>query len=120
MPGLTLTTITLPLPPISSSSVSPAVVPPPTLSDAICETAIDGSSSVVSTSTIFEFAAAALIGANSALVSVGAIRIASGLLAATASTIGVCWAASNWSGPWNSSVTPSSFAFSCAPQFIVM
>ena len=83
------------MPPISSSSVSPAVVPPPTLSDAICETAIDGSSSVVSTSTIFEFAAAALIGANSALVSVGAIRIASGLLAATASTIGVCWAASN-------------------------
>ena len=95
-------------------------MPPSTLSEEIWETAIDGSSSVVSTSTIFEFCAACVIGANSALVSVGATRIASGLLAATASTIGVCSAASNLSGPWKSSETPSSLAFSCAPQFIVM
>ena len=64
--------------------------------------------------------AACLIGAYIALESVGAIRIASGFLAITPLTIGVCSVASNWSGPWKSRSTPSFFASSCAPQFIVM
>ncbi len=54
---------------------------------------MSGWSSVVSTSTTFEPpSASCLIGANIAFVSVGAIRTASGFLAATALTIGVCWA----------------------------
>ena len=121
MPGLTLTTKTLPEPPISSASAVAASRPPASLSDAICDSAMSGCSSVVSTSTIFEPASAScLIGAYIAFVSVGAIRTASGFFAATALTIGVCSEASNLSGPWKSRLTPSSFAFSCAPQFIVM
>ena len=105
MPGLTLTTKTLPVPPISLASVLAAASPPPSLSEAICETAMSGWSSVVSTSTTFEPpSASCLIGAYIAFVSVGAISIASGFLAATALTIGVCRAASNLSGPWKSSV----------------
>jgi hypothetical protein len=53
-------------------------------------------------------------------VSVGAIRTASGFLAATALTIGVCWSAANSFGPWKFSVTPSFLASAWAPQFIVM
>ena len=52
---------------------------------------MSGWSSVVSTSTTFEpSSASCLIGAYIALVSVGAISTASGFLAATALTIGVC------------------------------
>jgi hypothetical protein len=54
------------------------------------------------------------------LLSVGAMSTASGFLAATALTIGVCSDGSNWSGPWKFSETPSCFAFAWAPQFIVM
>ncbi len=80
-----------------------------------------GVSSVVSTSTIFEpFCLSCLIGANIALVSVGAISTASGFLAATALTTGVCSDGSNWSGPWKFSDTPSFLALAWAPQFIVM
>ena len=91
MPGLTLTTATLPPPdPISSTSALAACVPPATLSDEICETAMSAWSSVVSTRTILAPPVdSCWIGANSALESVGAIRTASGLLAATALTIGV-------------------------------
>ena len=96
MPGLTLLTNTLPLPPISSASALAAALPPPRLSDAIWETARSACSSVVSTSTILMPASAAcLIGAYIAFASVGAIRIASGFLAVTALTIGVCSEASN-------------------------
>ncbi len=91
------------------------------MSEAIWEAARLEFSSVVSTSTIFDPASAAcLIGAYIALVSVGATRIASGFFAATAFTIGVCCAASNSLGPWKSRFTPSFFASSWAPQFIVM
>ena len=121
MPGLTLDTKTLPEPPISFASAWAAARPPPSLSDAICETAMSAFSSVVSTRTIFAPpSATCLIGAYIALVSVGAISIASGFLAATAFTIGVCSEASNWSGPWKSTVAPSFLASAWAPQFIVM
>jgi hypothetical protein len=54
----------LPLPPISLASVSAAVFPPSSLSEAICDTAMSGWSSVVSTRTIFVPASAiCLIGA---------------------------------------------------------
>ena len=98
-----------------------AVSPPLRLSEAICETPMLGSSSVVSTKTTFEpLSASCLIGAYSALVSVGAISTASGFFAATALTIGVCRDASNWSGPWKSRVAPAALAAAMAPQFIVM
>ena len=61
-----------------------------------------------------------MIGAYIAFESVGAISSASGFLAATALTIGVCSVGSNWSGPWKSRVAPSFLASACAPQFIVM
>jgi len=51
-----------------------------------------------------------LIGTNIAFVSVGAISTASGFLAATALTIGVCSDGSNWSGPWKFRLTPSFLA----------
>ena len=121
MPGLTLTTKTLPEPPMSSPSVLAACLPPPSLSDAICETAKSAWSSVVSTSaTLAPLSDSCLIGAYIAFVSVGATSTASGFLAATALTTGVCSPASNLSGPWKSRVAPSSLALAWAPQFIVM
>ena len=121
MPGFTLLTKTLPSPPIRSASALAASRPPASLSDAICDTARSGCSSVVSTSTIvMPASAAALIGTYIAFVSVGAIRIASGFFCVTALTIGVCSEASNWSGPWKSRSTPCFRASSWAPQFIVM
>ena len=82
---------------------------------------MSGWSSVVSTSTTFEPpSASCLIGANIAFVSVGAMSTASGFFAATALTIGVCWAGSNLSGPWKFRLTPSFCASAWAPQFIVM
>ena len=66
-------------------------LPPPTLSEAICETAKSAWSSVVSTrTTLIPARPTCLIGTYIALASVGAIRIASGFLAMTALTIGVC------------------------------
>ena len=49
MPGLTLITITVPSPPISSASASAAATPPPKLSDAIRDAPIDSSLTTVST-----------------------------------------------------------------------
>ena len=64
--------------------------------------------------------ATCLIGAYIAFVSVGAISSASGFLAATALTIGVCSVGVELVGPWKSSVAPSFLASAWAPQFIVM
>ena len=121
IPGLTLTTNTLPEPPISSVRVLAASRPPPSLSEAICDTARSAFSSVVSTSTTLDPpSASCLIGAYIAFVSVGAIRTASGCFAATAFTIGVCRSAANSLGPWKFSDAPCFFASAWAPQFIVM
>ncbi len=79
---------------------SNAAAPPPSLSEAICETANDGSSTVVSTSTTsMPASAAASSGACMAVTSVGAIRMASGFDATTESTIGFCRVGSNSCGP---------------------
>ena len=53
MPGLTLTTNTLPLPPMSFGEPLGGGAPPASLSEAICDTAKSAWSSVVSTSTTF-------------------------------------------------------------------
>jgi hypothetical protein len=53
-------------------------------------------------------------------VSVGAMSTASGFLAATALTIGICWSGANLSGPWKFRLTPSFLASAWAPQFMVM
>src|SRR6218665_197832 len=68
-----------------------AATPPAELSLEICDTANDGSLTVVSTRTILiPAAAAAFNGACMAATSVGATRIASGFDATTEATIGFC------------------------------
>ena len=54
------------------------------------------------------------------VLSVGAIRMASGPRAITASSTGVCRTGSNSSAPWKSTVMPSASAAAWAPRFIVM
>ena len=76
---------------------------------------------MVSTSTtLMPALAAASSGACIAETSVGATRIASGLLATTESTIGFCRVGSNFSGPCILTVAPSFFASSWMPHCIVM
>lgn len=100
---------------------SNALLPPPRLSEEICETANDGSLTVVSTRTILIPAAAALAsGACMALTSVGAIRIASGFDETTESRIGVCRVGSNLVAPCVLVVTPNFFASASMPHFMVM
>ena len=91
------------------------------LSDEICETAPDGSVSVVSTSTTLMPAAMAwAIGGRLADTSLGAIRIASGCAAVTDSMIGFCSVASNCEGPWMLTVMlPIFLASAWMPQPIV-
>ena len=91
------------------------------LSEEICETAPDGSFSVVSTSTTLMPAAMAWsIGGRLADTSSGAIRIASGFAAVTDSMIGFCSVGSNCDGPWMLTVTlPSFLASAWMPQPIV-
>ncbi len=59
-------------------------------------------------------------GPAEASTSFGATRIASGLLATTASMIGFCSVASKASGPCTSTVAPNSAAASCTPHSIEM
>ena len=78
-----------------------AAAPPPSLSEAICETANDGSLTRGVDQDDLDLLADArpCSGACMAETSVGAIRIASGLLATTESTIGFCSVGSNLAGP---------------------
>ena len=91
------------------------------LSEEICETAPDGSVSVVSTrTTLMPAAMAAAIGGRLADTSLGAIRIASGLAAVTDWMIGFCSVASNCEGPWMLTVMlPIFLASAWMPQPIV-
>ena len=59
-------------------------------------------------------------GSTSWVVSVGAIRIASGWRAMTASSTGTCSTGLKSGAPWNTSSTPSASAAACAPLRIVM
>jgi hypothetical protein len=111
------------LPPFGLSCLmaSKAAFPPPSLSEAIAETAIEGSLTVVSTRTILIPAEAAwLSGACIAVTSVGAIRIASGLAATTESRIGFWSVGSNFCAPWVLTETPSFAASAWIPHCIVM
>ena len=121
MPGLTLMTATEPLPPVSSARLRAASRPPSSLSEAISDSASSAPFSVVvSTNTSLIPAALAWVrGGIMAWVSVGATRIASGFLATTALTTGVCWAASNSSGAATSRVAPAAWAASRAPHSMV-
>ena len=59
-------------------------------------------------------------GSTSWVVSVGAIRMASGWRAITASSTGTCSTGLNSGAPWNTSSTPSASAAACAPLRMVM
>ncbi len=121
IPGSTPITRTLPPSGLASSMAANAAAPPPTLSEAICDTTPDGSSSVVSTrTTSIPASMAAWIGRRIAVTSVGAMSSASGAVATTESTIGVCRVGSNSCGPCVSTVTPSSAAASSMPHCMVM
>jgi hypothetical protein len=99
-PGWVVFTNTEPSPPIRSTSASPATRPPSTLSVAIRETPMSGSSTIVSTrTTVIPASCAAWSGPIKAVRSVGAMRMASGCCATTASTIGICSVGSNSFGP---------------------
>ena len=121
MPGLVLTTSTLP--PLGASCLIAvnASAPPARLSEEICETALDGSFSVVSTSTTLMPAATAWsIGVWLADTSSGAISSASGFDDVTEAMIGFCSVASNWVGPWMLTLMlPIFFASALMPQPIV-
>jgi hypothetical protein len=102
MPGLTLTTMTVPVPPISLARVSAATTPPLRLSEAIFDTEMLASLTCVSTSTtLMPAAAICFMGWTSASTSVGAIRTASGCWAVTELTTGIWVGASKWLGPVN-------------------
>jgi hypothetical protein len=85
------------------------------------ETPIDGSSTMVSTSTTFVPPFWIFVnGPAEAVRSLGATSRASGAAAATASSIGFCSVASKRSGPWTSSDMPSASAASWAPHSMEM
>ena len=120
-PGMTLTTKTLPAPPICSARPRAASRPPSTLSVATSPSWMSESIVVSTHSTGTPASIAAWIGAIMPWLSFGAIMIASGALCTTAFRIGVCSVWSKRSGPWVSIVTlPSASALARAPQSIVM
>lgn len=120
MPGWLSITSTFPPPGTSCWMAVNAAAPPPMLSDAISETANDGSSTVVSTSTTLESFAASSSGRWRALTSLGAMRMADGLVAATEATMGCCSAGSHFCGPWTETSAPSSAAASLTPHSMEM
>ena len=120
-PGSVEMTSTLPPPGLAALMASKAAAPPPTLSELICETANDGSLTVVSTrTTLMPALAACSSGACMAATSVGAISMAAGFDAVTESTIGFCRVGSNFCGPCVVTVYPSSAALALMPHSIVM
>src|ERR1700742_2559934 len=120
MPGLTLITATVPLPPIWLPRLSAAILPPPVLSEVIRETPSEVSLDEVSTNTILVPALwIRFSSGSSALASVGATISASGLLPATALRIGACSLTEKSAGPVTVSLAPSFLASASAPHSIV-
>ena len=121
IPGLTLTPATSPEPPIALTSASAAARPPARLSVEMFVNAIGFVMNVSTVITGMPASTARWIGAISALLSVGAIRIASGFLAIAPFRNGICVGGENAAGdPVNCTLTlPSFFAAACAPLFIV-
>src|SRR5216110_3207868 len=121
IPGLTLIAATSPDLPIAFASASAAALPPAGLS---VETFVNAIFFVMKVSTVATGIPALIarwIGAISADLSVGAIRIASGLRAIAPFRNGICVFGENAAGePVNTTFTlPSFFAAACAPFFIV-
>src|SRR5947209_12493955 len=90
MPGLTLIAATSPEPPIALTSASAAAFPPATLSVETFVNAIGLVMNVSTVSTGMPALIARWIGAASAVLSVGAIRIASGFRAIAPFRNGIC------------------------------
>src|SRR5436305_14582323 len=121
MPGLTLIAATSPEPPIALTSASAAARQPARLA---VETFVNAIGFVMNVSTVTTGMPALIarwIGAMSAVLSVGAIRIASGFRAIAPLRNGICVFGENAAGePVNTTFTlPSFFAAACAPFFIV-
>src|ERR671924_452491 len=121
IPGLTLIAATSPDLPIAAASASAAALPPAGLSVETFVNAIGLEMNVSTVATGMPAEIARWIGAISAVLSVGAIRIASGFLAIAALRYGICVGGENACGdPVNWTVTlPSFFAAACAPFSIV-
>src|SRR5437763_8329894 len=121
IPGLTLIAATSPDLSIAFASASAAALPPAGLS---VETFVNAIRFVMNVSTVATGIPALIarwIGAISAVLSVGAIRIALGFVAIAAFRYGICVGALNAVGdPWNLSVAPSAAASAAAPLCIVV
>src|SRR6478609_2652391 len=121
IPGCTETAATVPLKPIARARAMAACLPPATLSD---EMLVNASGLVMNVSTVatgIPALMAFLIGAIRAVLSVGAIRIASGFRVIAAFRIGIWVGAENAVGePWNVRLTPSFLAAARAPLCIVV
>src|SRR5436189_5024532 len=120
IPGLTLIAATSPDWPIAFASAAAAALPPAGL---LVETFVNAIGFVMKVSTVATGMPALIarwIGAISAVLSVGAIRIASGLRAIAPFRYGIWVLGENAAGdPVNTTFTPSFFAAACAPLFIV-
>src|ERR687884_668609 len=90
MPGCTLIAATLPCLPIARASASAAALPPAMLSDEIFVNAIGAVMNVSTVATGIPAAIAFRIGAIKAVLSVGAIRIASGCAVIAPFRNGIC------------------------------
>src|SRR6201995_800963 len=121
MPGFTLMTATVPLPPICWPRLSAATLPPPTLSVLIRDTPSEAALAVVSTKMSLVPAFWIRVSSGSrALASVGATISASGRCAATYGRIGACSLTEKSAGPLTVSLAPSFLASAWAPHSIVM
>src|SRR5690242_12425074 len=120
MPGVTLMPATVPFLPIAFASASAAARPPAGLS---VETFVNATGALMNVSTVatgIPALIALLIGAISAVLSVGAIRIASGCRAIAAFRYGICVGGLNAFGePVKISLTASFAASACAAFLIV-
>src|SRR5215831_8685751 len=120
MPGLTLMAATSPEPPMALTRASAAARPPAGLSVETFVNAIGLLMKVSTVATGMPALIARWIGAMSAVLSVGAMRIASGLRAIAALRYGICVGGLNAAGePVKISFTPSVLAAACAPFFMV-
>src|SRR3954447_6624029 len=120
MPGCTETAATVPLKPIARARAIAACLPPSTLSEEMLVNASGLGVNVTTVATGMPALIAFLMGAMRAVLSVGAIRIASGFRAIAAFRMGIWVGAENAVGePWNVRFTPSFLAAARAPLCIV-
>src|SRR5262249_43875208 len=121
MPGCTDTPATVPLKPIDFATAMAAALPPATLSDEMLVNAIGLVMNVSTVATGIPALMARWIGAISAFLSVGAIRMASGFAAMAPVRYGIWVGAEKAFGaPWKIRLTPSFLAAAEAPLCIVM